>query len=71
MSAPRTFTFNLPSMTRWASLAALSFVSITSVQAAAIREGKPGSASYDYVGTEIFQYCVPQKMSLECSCDLT
>ncbi|EMD93796.1 hypothetical protein COCC4DRAFT_65990 [Bipolaris maydis ATCC 48331] len=37
-------------MTRWAaSVAALSFISITSVQAAAVREGTPGNASFDYV----------------------
>lgn len=55
-------------MTRWAaSVAALSFISITSVQAAAVREGTPGNASFDYVGTEIslsLNTLFPQKMSL-------
>ena len=72
MSAPGTFTFNLPSMARWASVAALSFVSITNVQAAAIREGTPGNASYDHVGTEIsLNTMFPQKMFLKYSCNLT
>lgn len=41
-------------ITRVANVAVLSFIAVTFVQGAAIREGTPGNASYDYVGADLF-----------------